>query len=93
MNITDDCNLACHYCFVQQKPHYMDLQTAKDAVDFLWNNYQIKKEKKLPTDNPYINFFGGEPTLLWDEIIEPLSIYIRNNYELIDTIKYFEIYK
>ena len=81
LNITDDCNLACHYCFVQQKPHYMDLQTAKDAVDFLWNNYQIKKEKKLPTDAPYINFFGGEPTLLWDEIIEPLVLYIKEKYQ------------
>ena len=47
LNITDDCNLACHYCFVQQKPHYMDLQTAKDAVDFLYNNYEIKKKKDL----------------------------------------------
>lgn len=83
LNITDDCNLACHYCFVQQQPHYMNLQTAKDAADWLYNNAQIKIQKNIVNKDykPRINFFGGEPTLLWDEIIEPLTKYIRQKYQ------------
>jgi len=38
LNVTDDCNLACRYCFVEQHPHYMTLDTAKAAVDWQYNN-------------------------------------------------------
>lgn len=77
LNVTDACNLACTYCFVQQKPHYMSLDTAKNCVDFLANNIKNNKNK----DSGSINFFGGEPTLLWDEIIVPITNYIKNNYK------------
>ena len=82
LNLTDDCNLACKYCFVAQQPHYMSLETAKQAVDFLVNNLRIKKEKgyiseKAKTD---ITYFGGEPTLMWDSIIVPLTKYIKETY-------------
>ena len=82
LNLTDDCNLACHYCFVQQQPNYMSYQTAKTAVDWLNNNYWIKKEKNLLKDDNWIGiqYFGGEPTLLWDKIIVPLTLYIREKY-------------
>ena len=75
LNVTDACNLACKYCFVQQKPHYMSLDIAKKCVDFLANN--IKKSNK---QNGSLTFFGGEPTLLWDEIIVPITEYIEDNY-------------
>ena len=82
LNITDACNLACHYCFVQQQPHFMDYKTAIDSVEWLVNNTNIKKEKGYcdKNANPRINFFGGEPTLLWDDIIVPITKYIRNKY-------------
>ena len=44
LNLTDDCNLACKYCFVQQKPHYMTFEVAKDAVEFIMNNHKKKSE-------------------------------------------------
>lgn len=83
LNITDDCNLACHYCFVQQQPHYMDFQIAKDAADWLYTNAQIKIKNNWvnPSYIPHINFFGGEPTLMWDSIIVPLTKYIREKYQ------------
>ena len=28
LNLTNDCNLACRYCFVEQKPDYMTLEIA-----------------------------------------------------------------
>ena len=85
LNITDDCNLACHYCFVQQRPRYMTLEVAKQSVDYLYNNYLIRKQQLNDEDcYPAINFFGGEPALLWDEIIVPLTNYIRKTYDIFD---------
>ena len=84
LNITDDCVLKCTYCFVEQHPHYMTLDTAKAAVDYLLNNLHIKKEKKLhsESDKTFINYFGGEPTMLWDEIIVPLTLYMEEKYPI-----------
>lgn len=72
LNLTNACNLACRYCFVDQKPEYMTLQTAKDAADFLAENATDGRAS--------INFFGGEPMLMWDEIIVPLTNYIRSKF-------------
>ena len=33
LNVTDSCNLACKYCFVQQKPHFMTIDLAKQTID------------------------------------------------------------
>lgn len=75
LNVTDECNLRCTYCFVKKMPNYIDFQTAKDAVDFLGNN--AIESKTIPN----INFFGGEPMLLWDSIIEPLVLYAKEKYK------------
>ena len=72
LNLTNACNLACRYCFVHQSPAHMSLATAKDAADFLAGNTEDGRAS--------INFFGGEPLLMWDEIIVPLTEYIRGKY-------------
>lgn len=72
LNLTNACNLACRYCFVEQKPDFMTIQTAKDAADFLARNAEGGQVS--------INFFGGEPMLMWDEIIVPLTRYVRKKY-------------
>ena len=82
LNLTDNCNLACRYCFVQQKPNYMTLQVAKDSVDFIVKNYNIRTEKYGLKDRKGIFFFGGEPTLMFDSIIVPLIQYIEETYKL-----------
>lgn len=76
LNVTNSCNLACRYCFVEQAPERMELQTAKDAADFLAAN--------AGQDTPSINFFGGEPLLMWDELIRPLTDYVREKYQRFD---------
>lgn len=81
-NLTDNCNLACRYCFVQQKPNYMTLQVAKDAVDYIVNNYNIRTKKYGLQDRKGVFFFGGEPTLMFDSIIVPLMQYIEETYKL-----------
>ena len=74
LNITQRCNLKCKYCFVVQQPKDMSYQVAKDAVDF------YAKNAKETGEIPNINYFGGEPLLMWDEIIVPLTEYIRETY-------------
>lgn len=73
LNLTDSCNLACKYCFVEQNPHFMTLKIAKQSVKFLLKHK--KKGKKAR-----IIFFGGEPTLMWNEVIVPLVDWIKNSY-------------
>lgn len=82
LNLTDNCNLACKYCFVQQKPHYMSLDIAKQAVDFVVSNL-LKKRELTPCDDldsASVAFFGGEPMLLFDELIVPVVEYAENKY-------------
>ena len=108
LNVTDNCNLACHYCFVQQKPNNMTLELAKQAVDWLWNNFLYKVRmgwvEDIPNEDlleelldslntvdkfqiqaiasqlPAINFFGGEPMLMYEQVVKPLILYIRQTY-------------
>lgn len=80
LNLTDACNFACRYCFVEQNPHYMTYEVALKAVDFILDNLE-KKRKYLndPKIKGSITYFGGEPTLMWDSIIVPLTKHIKEN--------------
>ena len=79
LNVTDACNLKCKYCFVAQHPNFMDIQVAKDAVDWLHNN-MLEKRKLGIYEKCSINFFGGEPMLLYDKIIQPTVEYCEEKY-------------
>ena len=80
LNLTDACNFACRYCFVEQNPHYMSYDVAKKAVDFIMDNLKKKREYlNDPTIKGSITYFGGEPTIMWDSIIVPLTSYIKEN--------------
>lgn len=72
--VTHACPLACRYCFVHQEPSHMTLETAMDAARFLIKNAEGSGQI------PNINFFGGEPMVMWDEIIVPLTDWIRKEY-------------
>ena len=74
LNVTQRCNLQCKYCFVQQQPKDVDIKTAIDTVDFFAKN--AKESNVMPS----LNFFGGEPLLKWNDIIVPVTNYIRKNY-------------
>lgn len=73
--LTHKCNLRCRYCFVHQKPESMIFETALQATKFLIQN--AEQEGQIPS----INFFGGEPMLMWDHIIVPLTEWIRQQYK------------
>lgn len=73
--VTHACPLACRYCFVHQEPSRMTLETAMDAAKFLIANAEETGQV------PGINFFGGEPMVMWDSIIVPLTNCIRKEYK------------
>lgn len=73
LNVTNACNLACRYCFVEQHPEFMPLSVAKDAAAFLFKNSTGGRP-------PSITFFGGEPMLCWESVVRPLIAHIRETY-------------
>ena len=58
----------------------MTYQVAKDAVDWLIENKRWKNKHGKPNEKVSITYFGGEPTLMWDEIIVPLTRYAFETY-------------
>ena len=80
-NLTDACNLQCRYCFVEQHPHFMTLDVAKKGVEFLINNLHWKQEHGIyKNEKVGVTFFGGEPMLMYEEIIKPLVLWIEEVY-------------
>lgn len=63
LNVTNNCNLHCTYCFEHEKnPNMMSPQTAIDIIDAAYR--EVDKEIGVFT----INLFGGEPLLNWPTI-------------------------
>ncbi|WP_082769882.1 quinohemoprotein amine dehydrogenase maturation protein, partial [Phenylobacterium sp. CCH9-H3] len=78
MNITNQCNLSCTYCYEfgadkiatpQGKPKYMDLETARASVDFLLRESRGRRAV-------HITFFGGE-TLMNFKLLREVVSYAR----------------
>lgn len=78
LNITNQCNLACTYCYEfgadkiatpQGKPKFMTLETAKTSVDFLL-------ERSVGRDAVHITFFGGE-TLMNFKLLREVVLYAK----------------
>ena len=73
LNITENCNFNCRYCFVHQSDHNMPFEIADDTVKWLNKNKEEYKNINgyYPKDSS-VFFFGGEPTLRWYDLIVPL---------------------
>lgn len=76
INLTDECNNRCPYCFVCFQKNYMSYETAEQAAFFLLENNERNKEKTIPA----IAFFGGEPLLQYDNIIKPLITKFKDKF-------------
>lgn len=66
LGVTNRCNLQCPYCFVHQSNADMTLEIAEAAVEMM-----MKNAEKNGVD-PQVIFFGGEPLIMFDEIIVPI---------------------
>lgn len=74
LHVSHDCNLRCNYCFASQgdfqgERMMMDLETGKQALDFLLENSGNRR-------NLEVDFFGGEPMMNFD-VVKELVAYGR----------------
>jgi uncharacterized protein len=71
--VTEDCNLACTYCYMTGKNQKkkMSFEVAKKAIDYIFNNLEYFSEKSVIWD-----FIGGEPFLEID-LIDKICDYLK----------------
>lgn len=77
--VTDDCNLACKYCYqINKGKRKMSLETAKKFVDLLLSGEKGTSDYINTEISPAIifEFIGGEPFLAI-ELIEQICDYIE----------------
>ena len=72
--VTQECNLACKYCYMHGKntENRMSLETAKAAVDYFIDDIH----NFFNTSHVIIDFIGGEP-LLEIDLIEQITDYFK----------------
>ncbi len=78
-SVTDDCNLACTYCYFTHKTNRTKLSfsVAKKAVDWILSSDQVDEYDGVVWD-----FIGGEPTLEMKLIDEICDYILVKMYEL-----------
>lgn len=71
--VTDDCNLACKYCYITHKNCFtkMDFETAKKFVDQLLTTGTMRY-----TEAVILEFIGGEP-MMEAELIDQIVDYFK----------------
>lgn len=69
--ITQRCNLACDYCYIQKRNYVMQLSTARKIIDFIFENAKVSEKVD-------IGFFGGEAFLEFD-ILKEITNLIRSH--------------
>lgn len=71
--MTELCNFNCSYCFQNKGKKNINVSTVEKALDFFF---------PLLTEECYINFFGGEPLLAFDQIRQTVSYFQEKNERL-----------
>lgn len=71
LHVSHDCNLRCEYCFAETGDFgtgrkIMTPETGKKAIDFLI-------EKSFGRENLELDFFGGEPLMAWDTVVQTVD--------------------
>lgn len=83
--VTEDCNLACTYCYeVNKRKRKMTKETAKQAIDLLFEDY-YKNSHYINPDNAealIIDFIGGEPLLAIDIIEFSIDYFLHKAISL-----------
>ena len=77
--VTEDCNFNCSYCYQIKGKKSIDLTTVENAVDFFFS---------FLTEECYINFYGGEPLLAFDQIKHAVSTIQEKNKRLKKHVQY-----
>lgn len=80
LNVTQNCNLECPYCFAHEKTQKrMSFEIGKKCVDFLLKNALDANINHLAGKRRVvdISFWGGEPLIEW-KMIQKLVEYSEN---------------
>lgn len=73
LNPTLECNFKCWYCYESHSKGKM----SEDVLARVYKHIDRKIElDKL--DSFHLDWFGGEPLLYYDEIVHPISIYVKD---------------
>lgn len=89
LNVAHRCNLRCDYCFAGEAllasessvPALMAPDTAKASVDFLLDRSDGRRVLE-------IDFFGGEPLLNFDAVVETMRYARRRGRDLGKHVRY-----
>jgi len=80
LNISNLCNMACHYCYVDPaQKGQMSWSTAQKALTLF---FDLQKQSKQNYSE--IRFFGGEPIINWpviEQVFEYVN-YLKNNIKV-----------
>lgn len=69
--ITDACNSNCEYCFKKNdKPEKIDSEKRKSIRKFIINQAEKNECKEIQID-----FFGGEPLVLYKQVIKDMDFF------------------
>ena len=65
LQMTDNCNLACRYCYVSKEPRMMEKNCRRGVLREIFRVAQEGNFKKVK-----MKFSGGEPFLAWPAVLE-----------------------
>jgi uncharacterized protein len=63
---TNGCNLRCKYCYANNRPGKMTKETMHQTLRWL---FEIDPHKNISC-----HYFGGEPMLMWDMVVDMVKI-------------------
>jgi uncharacterized protein len=72
INPTQECNFSCWYCYQNHPRGYMTENTVESIKKFI---SKLVTDQKIKGFN--LGWFGGEPLLYYNEVVHPLSLYIK----------------
>ena len=78
LQVTDDCNLACTYCYqIHKQKHIMPIEVGKKFLDELLDGKYDHYCEYDKTEGIILDFIGGEPFLAIDLISELTDYFIE----------------
>lgn len=81
LNISNKCNLACPYCFENNKSNkLMTKETVEVILDKCYKNYIDSNNTEYAFG---VNFFGGEPFLNFDVMEHAMKYAREKNYKMV----------
>lgn len=72
INPTQDCNFRCWYCYEKHPKGHMQSETMERIKKLVRNIFERHEVKHF-----MLGWFGGEPLMYFNEIVYPLSLYVK----------------